>query len=320
MRLGSFECALEDCTLAATLHPSNIKAHFRMALALEQLGQHAAGLAAAQMAHDLLAAADDAQQHAAALISRLSGGAQACMQQGSRAAHDELPVVSTLPRLEVKHIPEEGRALQLGSDEGPVHRGGLLLSEDPVALVPSRAEQRARCHHCLRPLRKHGGIPCAACPLAWYCCAAHRSADRWHRPGGAACGGPWSRVLPEHVVLAVQLAAACLAGGDDAEGLRSLNAHVHAVPAEQLLEEALLSCMAARCAQLPAHLVLKALRQAGALIASTLLEQVLSMHLAGALSARAPPCRCMSTPSLWCRRGTLDRVTVSAMAYTRAQR
>ena len=64
------------------------------------------------------------------------------------------------------------------------------------------------CHYCLEALPPHAGIPCQACPLAWYCCAQHRVLDSHHVPGGPSCGVPWPVLLPEQLLLATRLAAA----------------------------------------------------------------------------------------------------------------
>lgn len=65
------------------------------------------------------------------------------------------------------------------------------------------------CHYCLEALPQHAGVTCKVCPMAWYCCAAHRDLDSHHVPGGQACGVSWPALLPEQLVLATRLAAVC---------------------------------------------------------------------------------------------------------------
>lgn len=74
----------------------------------------------------------------------------------------------------------------------------------PQALTSPNGSQL--CHFCLKALPQYAGIPCRACPLAWYCCARHRDLDIHHVPGGPSCGVPWPALLPEHLVLATKLA------------------------------------------------------------------------------------------------------------------
>ena len=138
IRLGCYESTLRDCSLSVALRPS-AKGHFRMALALEQLGRRDEAHAAAAEAQSLLSPAHAAWQHAAALVRRLS----AKLQQGSSDAHARTAAASEQDRpcLEIRHTPLEGRALQLAADEHEVHRGSLLLREDPAALVPAKPQQ-----------------------------------------------------------------------------------------------------------------------------------------------------------------------------------
>ena len=62
------------------------------------------------------------------------------------------------------------------------------------------------CHRCFKELHEEAAYPCQRCQLTWYCSEAHRSADGFHKPGGASCGVPWTAVLPEQAVLAARLA------------------------------------------------------------------------------------------------------------------
>lgn len=131
LRLGNAEAALQDCTLALPLIPGCGKAHFRKALALEQLGRHAAALDAASTAHALSDTDLTGAPAAAALVHRLRRviNAQTSVQQ-------ELPQhiqpAQALPCLQVGYSTSEGRALQAKSQ---VQKGALLLQEDPVAVV-----------------------------------------------------------------------------------------------------------------------------------------------------------------------------------------
>ena len=133
LQMGNAEAALQDCSLTLVIVPSSEKAHFRKALALEQMGgRHAEALDAARSAH-ALCATDHAGAHAAAaLVQRLCKAVDAhrLVQQES-PPHPSQPA-RALPGLQVGFHASEGRALQVMSQ---VQQGALLLQEDPMAVV-----------------------------------------------------------------------------------------------------------------------------------------------------------------------------------------
>ncbi|EIE25620.1 hypothetical protein COCSUDRAFT_83627 [Coccomyxa subellipsoidea C-169] len=150
--------------------------------------------------------------------------------------------------LEVRETASEGRALAL-ADQQRAEAGALLLAEEACVFTV--------CHYCLEALPPYAGIPCQACPLAWYCCAQHRALDAHH--GGASCGVPWPVLLPEQLVLATRLAVVAQVTSRDL--VAGLETHVGDVPSHQLFQEAVMCFIAAACAGLEPQLVLKAYRQ-----------------------------------------------------------
>ena len=157
---------------------------------------------------------------------------------------------AALPDLKVSLTKSEGRALVLADRLG-VRAGALLLTEQPCATALLKKQRRQvlcsfvhytryfasakdkshyllytyskilkvslwvsskqLCAFCLERLPEDAGVPCQACPLAYYCCAAHREMDEQHVPGkkSSGCGVPWSVLLPEQLTLAVRLAQVC---------------------------------------------------------------------------------------------------------------
>lgn len=260
--------ALHDCNQAVQYRPNDPKALYRRACAHQALGQLPEALRDAQASQELYTASNRAiPQDVSRLVARvqttlasshsdIAAQLQHAPLEGLGSAHSTAtnrrscapqPAITApaAAQLYLRHSPQEGRHL---TTAGPISKGALLFSEDPVSAVLMKPHRKQRCHRCFRQLLEPYRVACRRCPQALYCSHACSAADPHHGSSQSPeCGLPWPALLPEHALLASRLAHAAIQDAEVGQLISGLEHHFNRMNQEHRADLAVLACLLHAC-------------------------------------------------------------------------